>query len=71
MTVNPIFFAVSGAILILSGGLQVLVRPRTDREKGLQRVINRATIRATVFVLVGLTGVLVGLGYIPLSRLGL
>ncbi len=71
MIISPTFFVITGAILLLSGLLQILVRPRDVREVGLQRFVNRATVRATLFVLVGLGAVLLGLGVIPMARLGL
>jgi hypothetical protein len=64
------FFAIGGAVLIVSGGLQLLVRPRDPGETGLQRLINRATVRAFFFVAVGVLAVLVGLGVIPLGSVG-
>ena len=65
------FFVLCGAILVLSGGLQVLVRPRAPNETGLARVLNGATVRALVFVSVGVLAILVGLGVIPFARLRL
>jgi hypothetical protein len=57
------FFALGGAILMLTGVLQALVRPRKARES---RWLNRGTIQAIFFVLVGLGAVLVGLGVVSL-----
>jgi hypothetical protein len=59
------FFLFSGVLLMASGILQVFVRPRADKENLLTRIINRSTIRAVVFVLVGAVGVLVGTGIVP------
>jgi hypothetical protein len=59
------FFLFSGVLLMASGILQVFVRPRAEKETLLTRIINRSTIRAVVFVLVGIVGVLVGTGTLP------
>lgn len=60
------FFLFSGVLLIVSGVLQALIRPRGERETTLARVLSRATIRAVVFVCVGVVGVLVGVGVLHL-----
>ena len=60
------FFVVTGAILILSGVGQALTRSRGARETGMQRYLNAATVRAVVFVTVGVLGIMVGLGVIPI-----
>lgn len=62
-------FAVLGVILCLSGVAQVLVRPRRAQETALQKLLNRATIQMVVFLTVGILGILVGLGLIPV-RIG-
>ncbi len=59
------FFLFSGVLLVASGILQVFVRPRADKENLLTRIVNRSTIRAVVFVLVGAVGVMVGTGILP------
>ena len=61
------FFVFGGAILILSGVAQALARPRGARESGIQRYINGATVRAIVFVTVGVAAIMVGLGAIPVG----
>ena len=58
------FFVVAGAILIGVG--QALTRSRSARESGMQRYLNAATVRAVVFVTVGVLGIMVGLGVIPI-----
>lgn len=63
----PKFFLISGIILIVSGVAQVLVRPRKPKEGAAQQVINAATVKAALFVTMGILGVLVGLGVIPLG----
>ena len=63
-------FILGGIILIVSGILQALVRPRAPRESPAQRLVNAATVRAAFFVLVGLVAILVGLGVIPLMPMG-
>jgi hypothetical protein len=62
-------FILGGIILIGSGILQVVVRPRASNEKGPARFINGAVVRAVMFVTVGVLAVLVGLGVIPLASL--
>jgi hypothetical protein len=62
-------FILGGIILIASGILQVVVRPRASNEKGPVRFINAAVVRAVMFVTVGVLAVLVGLGVIPLASL--
>jgi len=61
------FFVIGGAILILSGVAQALVRPRKVNERGLQRYLNASTIRAVMFVTVGVLAIMVGLGAIPMG----
>jgi hypothetical protein len=69
---NPVqvglrFFVVGGVVLILSGLAQALVRPPKARERGAQRYINGSTVRAVVFVVVGVLAIMVGLGAIPMG----
>jgi uncharacterized membrane protein len=63
-------FILGGVVLIVSGILQALVRPRQAKETPLSRVVNAATIRAVFFVLMGLLCILVGTGVVPLLPLG-
>jgi ABC-type Co2+ transport system permease subunit len=70
MAFLPKFFVISGVILMISGVAQVFVRPRKPGETAAQKIINGAVLRAFVFVTSGLLGVLIGLGVIPLVRLG-
>jgi hypothetical protein len=51
--------------------MQVLVRPRKERETMAERLINRATITAFVSLIVGILGLLLGLGIIPMIHLQL
>ncbi len=66
------FFLISGVVLIISGVLQALVRPRGeagDRAAGSKLVsllLSRATLRAVVFVAAGALAVAAGTGYLPL-----
>ncbi len=60
------FFAVAGAILILTGTLQVFFRPSRKGESAAQKIVNSATVRALLFLVVGTLGILVGLGVIGL-----
>jgi len=66
----PKFFLISGLVLMISGVAQVFVRPRKAGETTAQKVINGSVLRAVVFVICGLLGVLIGLGVIPMVRLG-
>ena len=61
------FFVLSGAILIVAGVAQALARPPKARERGLQRYFNGATVRAVVFVTVGVLAIMVGLGVIRIG----
>ena len=66
----PKFFVICGAVLVLSGLAQVFVRPRKPKETTLERWVNAATLKAALFVTIGTLGMLLGLGVIPLPRLG-
>ncbi len=66
----PKFFVISGVVLVISGVAQVFVRPRKPGETAAQKLINGAVLRAVVFVSCGILGVLLGLGVIPMVRLG-
>jgi hypothetical protein len=59
------FFVFGGVVLMMSGVLQSLVRPRKPRE---HRFINRGTVWAIVCVLVGVGAILIGAGVVPISR---
>jgi hypothetical protein len=59
------FFVLGGAILIASGLLQSLVRPRKPKE---HRWINRGTIWAAVCILVGIGAILIGSGALPIQH---
>ena len=56
------FFALGGVILMLTGVLQAVVRPRRPGE---HRLANRGTVFALFCVLVGLAAVLLGTGHLP------
>lgn len=64
--INVRVFVVLGAILVATGVLQAIVRPRKEHETGAQRFINRGTVWALVCVTVGVLGMLVGLGVVPM-----
>jgi hypothetical protein len=66
----PKFFIICSVILILTGITQVFVRPRHANESIAQKVINRATITALLSVGMGILGLLLGLGILPMPRLG-
>ena len=63
-------FIFGGAILIISGVLQALVRPRKPNESPAERLVNGATVRAVFFVVMGLLAILVGARVIPLLPMG-
>lgn len=56
------FFVLGGAILILTGGLQLVVRPPKPNES---RYLNRGTLWTGFCVIVGLLAILVGSGTLP------
>jgi hypothetical protein len=61
----PKFFVITGTILVISGLGQWFVRARKDNETTVEMLASRATLKAVVFVTVGVLGVLLGLGAIP------
>lgn len=63
---NLQMFVLGGIILIVSGIAQAFVRPRRAGETTAQKIVNAATVRATVFVVVGTLAILVGAGVLPL-----
>jgi hypothetical protein len=65
----PKFFVISSVILILTGVGQVLVRPRQANESLSQKLVNRATITAFFSLAIGVAGLLVGLGILPMPHL--
>ena len=67
----PKFFAICSVILIATGVLQVFVRPRKERETLAERLVNRSTITAVVSVIVGVLGLLLGVGVIPMVHFNL
>jgi len=67
----PKFFAICSVILIATGILQVFVRPRKAKETLAERLVNRSTITALVSVLIGILGLLLGAGIIPMVHLNL
>jgi len=60
------FFVIGGIVLVISGVLQVVVRPRTGRD---HRWLNGATVKATFFILVGVAAILIGSGVVPIGDL--
>lgn len=58
------FFVIGGVVLVLSGVLQVVVRPRKTAE---HPVLNRGTVWAAFCVAVGVMAILVGARVIPVS----
>ena len=71
---NPVllskFFVVSSVILILSGTAQVFVRPRKPNENAAEKILNRATLTAAISIVIGIAGLLLGLGVLPMPHLG-
>ena len=64
----PKFFVISGVILILSGVGQTFVRPRRPNETLAEKLINRAAITALLSLAIGVAGILVGIGVLPMPR---
>jgi hypothetical protein len=62
------FFIICSIILIGTGVMQVFVRPRKERETLAERIVNRSTITAAISVTVGVLGLLLGLGVLPMIR---
>jgi hypothetical protein len=67
-TLLPKFFVVCSVILILTGVAQYLVRPRGAKESLPEKVANRATITALLSIAVGIAGLLIGLGVVPMPH---
>ena len=61
------FFLVGGAILIVVAVLQVVTRPRQKDRALAMRLLDATTIRALLFVTVGILTILVGTGTIPMT----
>ena len=59
------FFIVGGVILMLTGALQLAVRPR---KPGEHRWLNRGMVWAGFCIAVGVLAVLLGAGVFPLGR---
>jgi hypothetical protein len=64
----PKFFVISSVILLLTGVAQVFVRPRQKGESIAHKIVNRATITAVISVGIGILGLLLGLGIIPMPK---
>lgn len=67
----PKFFVICSCILIATGVMQVFVRPRRAKETLAERLVNRSTITALVSVAIGILGLLLGAGVIPMVHLQL
>jgi hypothetical protein len=65
----PKFFIISSVILILSGVAQVFVRPRKPNETAVEKIVNRATLTAVISLAIGIAGLLLGLGVLPMPKL--
>ena len=59
------FFIAGGAILVLTGALQLVVRPRKPTE---HRWLNRGTIWAGFCVALGVAAILLGAGVLPVGH---
>jgi len=64
----PKFSVICSVILILTGVAQYLVRPRRDKESLPENIANRSTITAVLSIAVGIAGLLVGLGIVPMPH---
>jgi hypothetical protein len=60
------FFLIGGLLLAVSGILQAVVRPRSPKETGMARYVNRHTIRALVFACGAAFFIAMGLGLLPM-----
>ena len=61
------FFLFGGAILIATAVLQILIRPRSKDRTRAARLFDATTIKAVLFVTVGVLAILVGTGTIPIA----
>jgi hypothetical protein len=61
------FFLIGGAILIATAVLQVMIRPRPKAQSPGLRLLDATTLKAVLFVSVGVLAILVGTGTIPIS----
>jgi hypothetical protein len=61
------FFLFGGAILIATAILQILIRPRSKDRTRAARLLDATTIKAALFVAVGILAILVGTGTIPIA----
>jgi hypothetical protein len=64
----PKFFVISSVVLILSGTAQLFVRPRRANESAAEKIVNRATITAVLSLAMGIAGLLLGLGVLPMPH---
>lgn len=64
----PKFFVISSVVLILSGTAQLFVRPRRPNESAAEKIVNRATITAVLSLVMGIAGLLLGLGVLPMPH---
>ena len=62
----PRFFVISGAVLVVTGLLKLWLLPREPRQSSLARWLSRGALWAVFCVAVGIAGVLIGTGTIPL-----
>jgi hypothetical protein len=67
-TLLPKFFVICSVILILTGVAQYFVRPRRDKESLPAKIANGATITALLSIAVGVAGLLIGLGIVPMPH---
>lgn len=65
MTQGLRFFIAGGAILVLTGALQLVVRPR---KPGEHRWLNRGTIWAVFCLGMGVAAILLGSGVLPVGK---
>lgn len=63
------FFVVCSVILILTGVAQLFVRPRAEKETLAQKIVNRSSITAVLSLTMGVLGLLLGLGIVPMPKL--
>ena len=64
----PKFFVLCSVILIFTGVAQYFVRPKKPKETLPEKLVNQATITALLSIAIGVAGLLVGLGVVPMPR---
>ncbi len=61
------FFIIGGALLIICGVAQALIRPRPPQGSPARRALGGSMVRTVMFVTVGVLAIMVGMGAIPIG----